>query len=273
MRALTSDMDATIVAAIDQRLADVRRDHHVHIPWQIESGSRAWGFPSPDSDYDCRFIFLRRRTDYLSLWPLRDVIETPLDAVFDVNGWDLGKAIRLLVKGNAVVVEWLTSPIIYKGDAAFRAEFLELVGQIAQRQLIARHYRGMLRVHRERVEDRVPPPAIKKLFYALRPAMALRWLRQRPGQNVAPMHFPTLLAEADIPGPLHARIEQMLADKALTRELGRAPIPEDIRNFLRAEDELSEALSREPLTLEMDAAQALGDAFFQTMLTRYEPVR
>ena len=88
-------------------------DHNVRILLAVESGSRAWGFPSPDSDFDCRFIYVRRSGEYLSLFPPRDVIEFPPDPLLDVNGWDLGKALRLLLKGNAVVIEWLTSPYIY----------------------------------------------------------------------------------------------------------------------------------------------------------------
>jgi len=103
MRSVPDSLDPTVVAEIDARLGSLG----VAIPWAIESGSRAWGFPSPDSDYDCRFIFVRSASDYLSLWPKRDVIETPLDEIFDVNGWDLIKAVRLLVQGNAVVAEWL----------------------------------------------------------------------------------------------------------------------------------------------------------------------
>ena len=115
MRAIPDDLDATIVSAIDDRLAGIERDHRVTIPWAIESGSRAWGFPSPDSDYDGRFLFVRPAADYLRLTPLRDVIETPLDAIYDVNGWDARKALALLVGGNATVVEWLRSPIIFEG--------------------------------------------------------------------------------------------------------------------------------------------------------------
>ena len=120
MRAVPSSLDPAVVAEIDARLAGVETEHGVRIAWAVESGSRAWGFPSPDSDYDCRFLYVRPREDCLSLWPARDVIETPLDAVFDVNGWDLAKAVRLVVTGNAVASEWLRSPIVYPGDALFR---------------------------------------------------------------------------------------------------------------------------------------------------------
>jgi hypothetical protein len=85
-------MDPAVVAEVDRRLTSVSFEHGIRIPWAIESGSRAWGFPSPDSDYDCRFLFVRPPADYLDPWPPRDVVETPLDAVFDV---------RLAVAGNA----------------------------------------------------------------------------------------------------------------------------------------------------------------------------
>ena len=106
---LTDGFDAATVERIQARLDEVERDHGVRVLWAVEPGSRAWGFPSPDSDYDCRFFYVRRHDDYLSPWRPRDVIETPLDDVLDVNGWDLIKAIRL-----AAALHWtrtLGSPV------------------------------------------------------------------------------------------------------------------------------------------------------------------
>lgn len=106
---LTDGFDAATVERIQARLNEVKRDHGVRVLWAVESGSRAWGFPSPDSGYDCRFFYVRRHDDYLSPWRPRDVIETPLDDVLDVNGWDLIKAIRL-----AAALHWtrtLGSPV------------------------------------------------------------------------------------------------------------------------------------------------------------------
>jgi len=106
---LTDGFDAATVERIQARLDEVERDHGVRVLWAVESGSRAWGFPSPDSDYDCRFFYVRRHDGYLSPWRPRDVIETPLDDVLDVNGWDLIKAIRL-----AAALHWtrtLGSPV------------------------------------------------------------------------------------------------------------------------------------------------------------------
>ncbi len=131
MRAIPDDFDPAVVAEIDGRLAAIQDDHGVSIPWAIESGSRAWGFASLDSDYDCRFFYVRPKRSYLDLWPDRDVIETPLVGLLDVNGWDLGKAVRLAVEGNATVGEWLRSPTVYLGEEAFRDQLIDLVASVA----------------------------------------------------------------------------------------------------------------------------------------------
>ena len=140
LRRLPGDFDRSRIEEIDGRLREVAQNHHVAIGIAVESGSRAWGFPSPDSDFDCRFIFVRRQEDYLSPWQKRDVIETPLEDDLDINGWELGKALKLLLKGNAVVLEWLRSPILYAGDAKFHAELSALAERFADRNGTARHY-------------------------------------------------------------------------------------------------------------------------------------
>lgn len=140
IRHIPSDFDPAVVDAIDRRLEAVESEHGVRIGLAVESGSRAWGFPSPDSDYDCRFIFVRSTDQYLSPWVKRDVIETPLDAVLDVNGWDVGKALKLVLKGNAVVAEWLRSSIVYRGDETLRSELLSFARRFLDRDSIGRHY-------------------------------------------------------------------------------------------------------------------------------------
>ena len=235
LRHLASDFDPTVVAAIDARLAAVAQEHHATVLLAVESGSRAWGFPSPDSDYDCRFIYVRRSEDYLALWPQRDVIEFPMEDVLDVNGWDLGKALRLMLKGNAVVIEWLTSPYAYAGDARFRDEGLVLAQAAARPAAVARHYLHLGERQRRTyfADDR--PIELKKIFYALRPAVALRWLRLRPGAAVPPMHFPTLVADSELPQDVVAIVGDLLARKAATRELGSGPLPAPVAALIDAE--------------------------------------
>jgi predicted nucleotidyltransferase len=113
-RTLPSSFDPAIVAAIDAEIGRVEREQQVALPLVIESGSRAWGFPSPDSDYDCRFIFVRREEAYLTLFPRRDVIEVPLSGDLDINGWDLAKALRLMLKG----MQWCWSGFAHRSPIA-----------------------------------------------------------------------------------------------------------------------------------------------------------
>ena len=99
---------------IEEKLKEIERKEKVRILFAAESGSRAWGFASPDSDYDVRFIYVRPAEDYLRLEGIRDVIEWQLDEVLDINGWDLKKALVHFQKGNATLFEWAVSPIVYR---------------------------------------------------------------------------------------------------------------------------------------------------------------
>jgi predicted nucleotidyltransferase len=269
LRDIPASMDPDTVRLIDARLDIVRREHNVAIPLAIESGSRAWGFPSPDSDYDCRFIYVRRREDYLSLFPVRDVIETPLDKTFDVNGWDVAKALRLLLKGNAVVIEWLTSPIIYAADAAFRTDFHALAARLADRQLVGRHYLHLgERQRRAYFADGTQIP-LKKLFYALRPAAALRWLRCHPSEAVAPMHFQTLLHGCDAPPELLALVDDLIARKAVTRELGTGELPALIAAFVDTEFGVARDVFEAGPRVTTVEAEAEAQAFFHDTLAKF----
>jgi predicted nucleotidyltransferase len=106
----------------------------------VESGSRAWGFSSKDSDYDARFIYLRRPEAYLSIRAPRDVIERRIVDEVDVNGWDLRKALGLLMKSNPPLLEWLQCPIIYGLGPVHRAilDILRRHGRPMKAQRLAR---------------------------------------------------------------------------------------------------------------------------------------
>jgi hypothetical protein len=232
-------MDGEKVALIDAMLDRVTIEHRVFLPLAIESGSRAWGFASPDSDYDCRFVYVRRAVDHITPWTSRDVIELPFEGDLDANGWDLRKALQLLLKGNAVIVEWLCSPVVYRGHAWFRDDFLAFAREAASREAVCRHYLHLgERQRRVYFGDGTSVPQ-KKIFYALRPAAALRWLRLHPAEAVAPMNFPTLMAECDPPAELKAEIADLMAQKAITHELGSAPLPRAVAGFIDSEFELA----------------------------------
>jgi hypothetical protein len=273
MRSLPADFAEAPVRAIDTRLASIRANEGVAIPLAVESGSRAWGFPSPDGDYDCRFVFVRAADQYLSPWPRRDVIETPLDGDLDVNGWELGKALKLLLKGNAVIVEWLTSPIVYGGDEVFRRDFLDLADRFADRGLIGRHYLHLGERQRRVYFANSKAVKLKKIFYALRPAAALRWLGAHPDRAVAPMHFPTLMAECEPSAEVAEIVADLIARKAVTRELGAATLPAAVARFIDDEFDAARAAFERPLTAPAPEAIVAAESFFRETVRRLDPAR
>lgn len=267
MRRIPPTLDPDVVRQIDARLDGVEADHGVRILWAIESGSRAWGFPSPDSDYDGRFLYVRPATDYVALRRRRDVIETPLDEVYDVNGWDVRKALGLMLRGNATVGEWLRSPIVYRGDEAVAAGLLALADEVVDRPGLVRHYRH---VARSNLALLASSGRLKKFFYALRPALCLRWLRLHPDVAVPPMDLATLVAGADLPAATVRAVEDLVAQKARTREIGHAPVPGMLLALVEAELALAEAEQERSVPAadrrDRDAALARADAFLLDLL-------
>lgn len=253
-------MDPTVVGSIDFELDRIEREHRVSVRLAIESGSRAWGFPSPDSDYDCRFVYVASLDTYLSPWRTRDVIETPLAGLLDVNGWDLAKALRLLVAGNAVLIEWLMSPIVYRGDSRFRDDLRALADEVADRNRVARHY---LHLGEKQWDLLDRNRSLKKVFYAVRPAMALRWLREHPGAAVAPMHLPTLMSECDLPAELVAAVAELTELKSRTREMGSGTMPVPIATFIESEFELAADAFPKTVDPDFDLARKLTAEFFR----------
>jgi predicted nucleotidyltransferase len=218
---MTTVLDTAIAPAIrrdiETRLDLIEADHDVRILMAIESGSRAWGFPSPDSDYDVRFVYVRPRDWYLSLAPGRDVIETPIEDEIDLNGWDVRKALGLLLKSNAVVNEWIQSPIRYRPDDPIVAKIAALADRVLDARALAHHYSRLGRDAADRWLDGIDDVPVKRYFYALRPALAIRVLRLHQGVR-PPMNLQELVAMAELPGTMVSQIETLVAAKARTNE-------------------------------------------------------
>ena len=124
---------------IQKELAQIEQTQNVRILLAVESGSRAWGFASPDSDYDVRFIYVRPKDAYLRLQKHRDVIELPINDALDINGWDLTKTLRLLHKSNPTLFEWGASPIVYL-ETDFAARFKSVMGRYFSSKRGLYHY-------------------------------------------------------------------------------------------------------------------------------------
>jgi predicted nucleotidyltransferase len=270
LRRIPVEMGGEKVALIDAMLDRVADEHRVFLPLAIESGSRAWGFASPDSDYDCRFVYVRRAIDHITPWTSRDVIELPFEGDLDANGWDLRKALQLLLKGNAVIVEWLCSPVIYRGQERFRDDFLAFARMASSREAVCRHYLHLgERQRRVYFGDGTSVPQ-KKIFYALRPAAALRWLRMRPAEAVAPMNFQALMQECDPPGDLRAEIADLMARKAVTHELGSAPLPPAVASFIDAEFALARGMFEEGGAGASEEIVLRAEQFYRGVVERLE---
>lgn len=236
-----STIPAEVRDEILRRIAKAEREHDVRVLWAVESGSRAWGFASPNSDFDARFIYVHRRDWYLAvdLEERRDVIEYPIVDDIDLNGWDVRKALRLFWKSNPAFVEWIQSPIIYAQHGGFAERTRSLLPRLYSPERGLYHYRSMAKTNYRGYlrADEVP---LKKYFYALRPLLAARWIEAHG--TAAPIEFQRLLSMLE-DRDLLADIDLLLAKKRAAPELGlAAPMPR-INRFIEAELERLEALA------------------------------
>jgi hypothetical protein len=175
---------------IVQELERIQSEHEVRVLLAVESGSRAWGFASPDSDYDVRFIYAHPTDWYISIAEPRDVIEEMLPGDLDVSGWDLRKALRLFAKCNLALNEWIGSPIVYGQVPEFRRQLAELVPSFFNPIAAMNHYCNM--AERALTENQADGKiGIKKLFYVLRALYACRWIEHL--QTQPPTEFDKLV--------------------------------------------------------------------------------
>jgi len=217
-----------------EALVDIEREQGVRVLLAVESGSRAWGFASPDSDYDVRFIYVHPRDWYLRVLDQRDVIERMLPGDLDLSGWELRKALRLFAKCNLALNEWIGSPIVYRDADGFRNQLASLVPGYFNAITGLHHYRRMASAALEGhlLDGRI---GIKKIFYVLRPMLASRWIEHAKSQP--PTEFVKLLAATWVTPEERAWISSLLEKKALAKEAD--PIGLDGDRERRLRDELS----------------------------------
>ena len=227
---------------IRDKLAEIEERENVRILLAVESGSRAWGFASPDSDYDVRFIYVRPMEEYLRLDEPKDVIEWQLDEVLDINGWDLKKALIQFRRGNATLFEWSNSPIVYK-----KSEKWDCIYDVAKSYFSVKsgihHYYGTAKntfisyLQGDKVK-------YKKYFYALRPLLACRYIEEF--KCPPPVLFEELL-KLSLPDELRRGIEELLEIKKITEEKDLNPqipvIYDFIYNELEVQKELADAMT------------------------------
>lgn len=252
-------IDPAVREQILKKLAHLEAERGIRVLYACESGSRGWGFASPDSDYDVRFLYVQPLPWYLGVSAHRDVIELPISDELDIGGWELRKALGLLRKGNATLVEWLDSPVVYRADPDFLPR-LQAIARLVHRpersffhylHMAKKNYRQYLQGERVR---------LKKYLYVLRPILAARWVSQ--GRGTAPMPFATLV-ETLVTDP--ALAEAIAALLVLKRRAGEAeegaPFPV-INAFI--EQELAELAKLDPHSPRPDY-RILDDLLYQTV--------
>lgn len=244
------------------KLDELEKRHDVKVLLAVESGSRAWGFASPDSDFDVRFIYIHRLEFYLRLESRRDVIEEPVDEIWDVCGWDLDKTLRLLFKSNPTLFEWLRSPIVYR-ETGFAARVQPLAEEYFSVKSALYHYLNTARnqIRAYLLGETVRP---KKYFYALRPILACRWALEQ--KSPPPMLFSSLV-EAELPESLGPAVEYLLELKMNGPEKLEIPPIREISRYLEASmEELSQIMAKLPEEKPRD--WAMLDQFFLDELRR-----
>ncbi len=238
-----TDKDERIVnQVIPQKLREMEERENIRILHCIESGSRAWGFASPDSDYDVRFIYVRPKEFYLRLDKTRDVIEWQLDETLDINGWDLKKALGLLHKSNPTLFEWNGSPLIYKTTLEWK-RISKKINHYFQQKAGLYHYLSTAKsnyreyLHGETVK-------LKKYFYVLRPILACRWILEK--RCPPPMLF-SELADSCLDKAIEPAVKELLRLKMTTPELGEGKRIDCINEYLDSSiEEISAILSTYP---------------------------
>ncbi|WP_199609639.1 nucleotidyltransferase domain-containing protein [Flocculibacter collagenilyticus] len=247
------------------RINAAEQEHNVKVIYAIESGSRAWGFASANSDYDVRFIYAHPKDWYLAvdLEDKRDVIEYPIVDEIDINGWDVRKALKLFKKSNPAFIEWLQSPIVYVDDNHFATKARDLLPTIASSHRGIYHYLHMAKGNfREYLKkDRVP---LKKYFYVLRPLLAIRWLEKY--DEPAPIAFEVLRTLIADNLPLNDAISELLVRKRASQEKEYGVAVPIINQFI--EDELTRLENYTAKATKKDSDFASLNQLFKSVLER-----
>ncbi len=199
---------------IRRRLEEIQSQHGVKILYAYESGSRAWGFARPDSDYDVRFVYIRSLADYLSIVDGRDTIEAQdFQEDFDAVGWDIKKVLVQIWKSNANLYEWFHSPIIYWDEDNSASELRRLAHRYFCQKRVIKHYLGLAKKYQITTTEEVK---LKSYFYLLRAVYCTEWVRKFHSQP--PVLLQKIRESLCLSHDIESIIEQWLMLKAKNNE-------------------------------------------------------
>ncbi|WLV26069.1 nucleotidyltransferase domain-containing protein [Aciduricibacillus chroicocephali] len=256
---------------IKDKILEVEKRFHVKVLFAIDAGSRAWGFPSQDSDYDVRFIYIHQPDWYLSIdqqgvGTKQNVIELPIDEMLDMSGWEITKALRLFRKSNPSLLEWLRSSIVYYEKYSFIEDLKRLEPMVFKPSTCLYHY---MNIAESNYHEHLQGPIVKakKYFYALRAALACEWIEKY--KTAPPVEFKMLLEDILPDGELKDEIEQLQKRKMEGDELDTESRNTIIDEYLESELERIEAYSKRGKAPAGDPTPALNALFRSTLMEVY----
>lgn len=257
------EIDQTVRQNIFDKLKYIEANNNIKILFACESGSRGWQFPSPDSDYDVRFIYLKPKKYYLSIAGQTDQLDFPINEELDINGWDLRKVLQLLYKSNSTPFEWFQSPIIYREEEGFLQHLVDLGINYFCRRTQTHHYLGISKGALDTVVNG-REIRIKKLFYVLRPLLAALWCVEK--NSVPPMMINPLLTL--MPTELRDLTEELITLKLTKEESYVMEIPISLQTYIMDTYRYCEDASKGFEKKRFDYGPL--DEFFVNQLDRYE---
>lgn len=255
-------MKTTII----NKLKQIEKEAGIKILYACESGSRGWEFPSPDSDYDVRFIYTRSTDEYLSIAEKQDTLSFPINDELDIYGWDLIKVLQLIRKSNTTPFEWLQSPIIYFEEEGFRSDLMNLCKNYFSQRSNTHHYLGIAKGAMETMNEQ-GVIKIKKLFYVLRPILAAKWCMEKA--EIAPMSINPLMTL--LPNNLQHKLKILIEQKSTSAE-GLLITPDSaLLQWLKDTEAECVGASQHLEKNQFDLAPL--DTFFRTTIARYDHTR
>ncbi|MEM6256869.1 MAG: nucleotidyltransferase domain-containing protein [Planctomycetota bacterium] len=241
---------------VSRRLREVEAQRNLRIVFACESGSRAWGFASTDSDFDVRFIFIRPVAEYLKLTPPKDAFDLHQDQDFDLAGWDIRKTAELMRRCNPPLMEWLDSPIVYEADDVISPRLVELRDIYFDPKKAAHHYLSLAAgIWKKYIRDE-PSPVRKKYLYALRPLACIKYIELHGKQP--PTLFDAVLDGIDWNDEVRGAIATLVEQKRSAGELGSQPADPVLTAHITSALEASERIA-ESLPVNETPTQALNE--------------
>lgn len=258
-------IDPQVKSEIQSELSRIAEENNIRILYACESGSRGWGFASPDSDYDVRFIFLHPTSWYLSVLPQDDGMDLFIDKELDINGWDIRKVLRLLIKSNATPFEWLQSPIVYQTNEDFKASLWSLAQHFFQPRSTIHHYLGLAKnaFRKGLVND--SEINIKKYFYVLRPLLAAMWIADR--KTAPPMTFSDLVTVLEPYPDIEKIITDLWEQKLQLKESDNIKLLPELNDFVQKQ--IVNCYSIADRTDDVAIKADMLDAFFRSIVKTY----